>query len=221
MPNVKELTFDRVHDTQFIYRQLLDAMAKPGQISSIAAASDKLESSLTAMQAVITCFALTLLDGEVSFAIQMDNKKDLETHIRKQTFSHVEAASEADYVFASGNSGDDSIRALLSEVKTGTLIRPEGGATLFIYVEGLTGELDMDAGAEASAKQTTQGCWTLTGPGIQTTCTLAVQGLSKAWIEERAKVNAEYPVGVDIVLFTENGLITALPRTTTMRGEDV
>jgi alpha-D-ribose 1-methylphosphonate 5-triphosphate synthase subunit PhnH len=63
--------------------------------------------------------------------------------------------------------------------------------------------------------------WTLTGPGIQDACTLSVQGLSKAWIVERAKLNAEYPLGIDMVLFTESGQLTALPRTTMMREEGV
>ncbi|NHN34167.1 phosphonate C-P lyase system protein PhnH [Paenibacillus agricola] len=209
MPNVKEQTFDRVHDTQFIYRQLLDAFARPGQISSIALNSTKL-SSLSPLQAMVTCFAMTLFDGEVSISIEMEDKQELEAYVRQQTFSRIGPASEADYVIAKGSMGEDQIYDLLSKLKNGTLIRPEDGATVFIHVDGM----DANKGTEGN-------CWTLTGPGIQDVGTLCVQGLPKAWIDERTKLNAEYPLGIDMVLFTESGQLTALPRTTIMREEGV
>ncbi|MDF2670563.1 MAG: phnH [Paenibacillus sp.] len=204
MPNVKEQTFDLVHDTQFIYRQLLDVMFRPGQISSIQAASSR-NADVSPLQAMIASFALTLLDGEVSFSVEMEDRSELESYIRKLTFSRVQTAAEADYIFADGKRKEDQVAGLFSKVNKGTLIRPEGGVTIFIAVDGLE--------AEGNA----ESCWTLTGPGIQESCTLCVQGLSKAWVEERAKANAEYPMGVDLVLFTESGYMTALPRTTIMK----
>lgn len=207
MPNVNEQTFERVHDTQFIYRQLLDAFARPGQISSIELISAKLM-PLSPLQAMVTCFAMTLFDGEVSFSVDMKDQEELEAYVRQQTFSRIQPASDADYVIAKGSMGEDQIQALLSKLKKGTLLRPEDGATVFVHVDGL------GSGTEES-------CWTLTGPGIQDACILCVQGLSKAWIEERAKLTAEYPLGIDMVLFTEGGLLTAIPRTTIIREEGV
>ncbi len=204
MPNVKERPFDRVHDTQFIYRQLLDAMSRPGHISSIQAASVR-AADISPLQAMIACYAFTLLDGEVSLSVEMEDRSNLEAYIRMLTFSRVQTSAEADYIFADGQRNVDEIVDLFAKVNKGTLIRPEGGATIFISVDAL------DAAEGAGS------CWTLTGPGIKDSCTLCVQGLSKAWVEERAKVNAEYPMGVDIVLFTENGNMTALPRTTIMK----
>ncbi|MFK7691549.1 phosphonate C-P lyase system protein PhnH [Paenibacillus sp. HJGM_3] len=205
MPNVKERPFDRVHDTQFIYRQLLEALARPGQIGSIAAASARVEAA-SPLLATATCFALTLLDGEVGFAVAMEAEKEaLEAHIRRQTFSRIAALPEVDYVFASGGEAPERIEALLAQVKKGTLIRPEGGAILFVLVEGFE---SFEPG------QSPEACWTLSGPGIKDTCRLCVQGLSPVWMEQRALANAEYPMGVDLVLYTVSGELAALPRTT-------
>jgi alpha-D-ribose 1-methylphosphonate 5-triphosphate synthase subunit PhnH len=209
MPNVKDRAFERVHDTQFIYRQLLDAFARPGQIGSLESVSSKLV-SLSPLQAMVTCFALTLFDGEVGFCLEMDSQEGLEAYVRQMTFSRIEPASKADYVMTQGGMPVERIQALLAQLKKGTLLRPEDGATVFIRVD----ELASEACPEGS-------CLTLTGPGIRASRTLCVQGLPKAWIEERARINAEYPLGIDMVLFTESGKLTALPRTTIIRQEGV
>ncbi|RCW51724.1 phosphonate C-P lyase system protein PhnH [Paenibacillus prosopidis] len=205
MPSAKEQVFDRIHDTQFIYRTLLEAMSRPGHVSSIAPACGKLELADPAHK-IVTGLALTLLDGEVSFSISMKRGGELEDSIRKQTFSQVQPSEKADYIFADGSGDEDYIRELMSSVRTGTLLAPEAGATLFLMVDHFNNE------------NTVTDQWTLSGPGIMETRTLSVSGISKEWMTERARVNAEYPMGVDMVLFTPGGQMTALMRTTKVRG---
>lgn len=209
MPNVNEATFERVHDTQFIYRQLLDAFAKPGQIYCIEPAAAKL-TTLSPLQAMITCFAMTLFDGEVSFCLEMEGQEGLDAYLRRQTFSRVMPASQADHIITQASMDAEQIQLLLSKLRKGTLIRPEDGATVFLHVHDL----------ETEARGDHQG-WTLTGPGIQHAHHLSIPGLPKAWFEERAKLNVEYPLGIDMVLFTESGKMTALPRTTIVREDDI
>ncbi|WP_127578974.1 phosphonate C-P lyase system protein PhnH [Paenibacillus koleovorans] len=241
MPNVKELpTFDRVHDTQFIYRQLLEAMSRPGEISSLEKASSKLPAD-SPLPAMIACLAWTLLDGEVGFAVELKlgpGKAELEEHIRRQMFSRIQSVSQAEYLFVSGSESEERIRQLMGAVKRGSLIRPEDGATLFVLVEELASaggeevetEAEAEAGAEAGASSGSGccesdcdrgsglDCWMISGPGVFDERCLCVKGLSAVWLEERARVNAEYPMGVDMVLFTTDGKVVALPRTSVVKG---
>ncbi|MDF2958771.1 MAG: phosphonate metabolism protein [Paenibacillus sp.] len=241
MPNVKDITFDRVHDTQFIFRQLLDVMARPGRIGSIASSAAQLE-LLDAGQKTAAALALTLLDGEVSFAVAVNGVEGngsnganningvngeslgsgfvpgwsmLEAYIRRHSISQAAPAAEADYVFAAGGMPDAEIRSIMSTLRCGTLLAPEQGATLFLLVEHLK-HTDMNSNA---SKSETAVHWVLQGPGIQDTNRLSISGMNKLWFEERARVNAEYPIGVDIILFTADGDIAALPRTTILREE--
>ncbi|MDF2725369.1 MAG: phnH [Paenibacillus sp.] len=209
MPNVKDMApaYDRIHDTQYAYRELLDAFAKPGQIGDLSCVVAH-QPELAPKLAMLSCFAHVLLDGEVTFSVAMrENREQIETAIRKLTFCRLSALAEADYVFADGDAGEAEIGPLAGELKLGSLIKPEDGATVFIRVDGFRG------GEEGGCRLV------LSGPGIPSTRSLSVQGLSGAWLELRARANEEYPLGIDIVLFEDNGRIAALPRTTVISGE--
>lgn len=79
----------------------------------------------------------------------------------------------------------------------GTLESPEGGATILLTVAALDGGI---------------AC-TVSGPGIDGSRGIAVQGLNPAWIVAREDWNAAFPMGVDILLLAGKQVM-ALPRTT-------
>ncbi|TDG00562.1 phosphonate C-P lyase system protein PhnH [Paenibacillus piri] len=249
MPNVEEAVFDRVHDTQFMYRQLLDALARPGRIGSIAEPGCKLALPGSGLN-MAAALAITLLDGEVGFAVCGCSCAggeavitELEDYIRRHTFSKTATVEDADYVFACGCLPDDDIHAVMEIVHRGSLTAPERGATLFMQVDFLAAA-DVDgsvgpAGEEAEgsiwpepavaaseggaglrpAEKGADGVWLLQGPGIRGSRRLTIGGMSQVWFDERAKANAEYPMGIDMILFTADGQLAALPRTTLIRKE--
>ncbi|WP_373232396.1 phosphonate C-P lyase system protein PhnH [Cohnella sp.] len=208
MLNPSGAGFDRVHDTQHIYRILLHAMSRPGVICELGELVQRIDVPSGTSKAA-AAIAYTLLDGEVSFASCMWEQVGWPEHIRRMTYSKLVEMSVADYVFVNGEEDAGSIEIMISKLKIGTLSSPEQSATLCIKVNSLRSEPDMNE-AGISLK--------LTGPGIEGSSICCVDGLSSAWIESRSGLVQEYPLGVDFVLFTESGEVLALPRTTVVEG---
>lgn len=195
--------FDAVHDTQHIYRALLEAMAFPGTVQDIGPVIQKLDDSL-AFNRTAAGIALTLLDAEVSHAVQMAEATLLPDYIRRMTFSPAAPMNDADYVFADGDMDAEAIARIMESVKRGTHEAPDFSATLLLEVRGFVEEQD---GRRL----------VLSGPGIAIETECRVSGLTTEWLMEREKANAEYPVGVDLILYTGEGHLVALPRTTNIK----
>jgi alpha-D-ribose 1-methylphosphonate 5-triphosphate synthase subunit PhnH len=53
----------------------------------------------------------------------------------------------------------------------------------------------------------------LSGPGIESTTSISVDGLHPAWIAARQEWVSAFPLGVDFVLCDEHNFV-AMPRTT-------
>ena len=79
----------------------------------------------------------------------------------------------------------------------GSLENPEQGATLIVVAERLG----------------TGGRLHLSGPGIDGTATIAVQGVDPTWWQKREQWNASFPLGVDMIVVAGRQVL-ALPRTT-------
>ena len=62
--------------------------------------------------------------------------------------------------------------------------------------------------------------WRLSGPGVETTATLAPRGLPDDFVAARAESVSDYPAGIDILLVTDDGRVVGLPRTTTISEEN-
>ncbi|QGQ94749.1 phosphonate C-P lyase system protein PhnH [Paenibacillus psychroresistens] len=206
-PNLKELSFDSVHDTQEVYRILLHAMSRPGLVCELGERINRIDLPVGASKAA-AAIALTLLDGEVAFAVQMQGHEAWAETIRRLTYSKLVDFTAADYVFVEGIEEVSLINQLQDQLKIGTLSSPEKSATVFIRVEGF-----------AKSSIQAQGCsLKLTGPGIKTETNCYVAGLSLLWIESRARLVEEYPLGIDLIFYTEQGEIIAIPRTTVVEG---
>lgn len=201
-----ETLFDPVHDTQQLYRELLDAFAEPGKVKKAARLTAG-EAELKPGSRMLAALALTLLDSEVRFAVDNDDAQQSSAFIRMHTFARAVLPAEADYLFADGRG---ALPDWTAHVMLGTLLEPEHGATLFLQVD----ELAEDEGNGHAAHMQ---MLTLYGPGVPGERKMLAAGLAAEWLEQRRLWNAEYPLGADVVLYTESGKLAALPRTTKVR----
>lgn len=147
-----------------------------------------LDASNTAPKAVLA----TLVDGEVSLS-------DLHGMLGPGDWPLLQARSgepfSADYILCSGDVPPDF------EPKLGSLPCPEQSASCVVVVDSL-------GGGERTLE--------LTGPGVDGSLTLSVQGLSDDWLARREDWVCAFPLGVDVIL-VDDARIAAVPRTTKVR----
>ncbi len=165
---------------QALFRRILDVAARPGQIADLADLLDGRPAALAALA--------TFCDNTQTLADLTGSLPDTDL-----AFLDVGSAppEQAGFVVADGTAAPEFTPRL------GTLDAPEGGATLVVVVDSLTGGAAL----------------TLTGPGIKGSATLAPLGLAPDWLEARARWCADFPMGVDMVLADATRL-AVIPRTT-------
>jgi alpha-D-ribose 1-methylphosphonate 5-triphosphate synthase subunit PhnH len=192
--------FDLTRDCQKAFRALLDAHSYPGRVFDLApeARHVSLDSPLPKPLIVIV---LCLLDIETSFCVvSVDRGRD-EAFIAELCGARPAAANVADFIFVVG--ADLPLAATIAEARAGDLVDPHEGATIV---------------AEVTSLVTGRGL-RLSGPGIDGEARLEI-GRDCQWIDERARKNREFPLGVDLLFYDPGSRITALPRTTrVMEGE--
>ncbi len=180
---------DAVHDTQQVFRRLLDAFTHPGRVILLPqrlAAPDALWPSSAAL-------ALTLLDHGTP--VHLDAVLDTEP-IRDFLRFHcgaplVEAPGQASFALIGNACALD-----LASFAAGDAERPERSATVIIQVQGFL---------HGKPRR-------LTGPGIATTTSLVVDGVEARFWSQWRENAALYPGGVDVV-FAAPEAIAVLPRT--------
>ncbi|RHW35775.1 phosphonate C-P lyase system protein PhnH [Lysinibacillus yapensis] len=178
------------HLTQGSFRKILEAMTFPGKTIPLEKSSTEVPPLYS--QTLLVC--QTLLDSEVTFAVLQNQQVSQSIHA--YTGSHETKLEEADFIVIPQMVSNEALIQLKS-VKTGDLRDPQKSATLFIEVDSLT---------EGTAFE-------LSGPGIKDK-TVIHSNLSKEFIETRALLNGEYPLGIDTLFIDRDGLILGLPRTT-------
>jgi len=188
------MQFNTVHDTQQIYRKLIEASSFPGRIQSIAYISEKIDFQEFCPSHLLA-LCITLMDGESTFYC---DQRDMAQEISYLTYCRSVDIEDADFVILSDSrfSSDN-----MSSVKKGTLRDPHLGATVLWQVESL------DSGSTYS----------LTGPGIKDSTDINIQTSSKQWIELREDINKEFPLGIDLFLLDSQGRLMVIPRTTMVK----
>ena len=184
---------DPVLDSQRAFRAVLDAMAHPGRIVTLAGLD-----APPPLAPATAAVCLTLLDFETPLwldpaAATADVVAYLRFHCGAPLVDAPPAARFAVIAQWPRMPGLDVWEA-------GTDERPDLSATLVLQVDGLTG----DRGAR------------LTGPGIAGEARLEVTGAPGLWPMLRANA-ARFPRGVDVMLCAGVRL-AALPRTTRVEG---
>jgi len=169
-------------ESQRAFRTLLEALARPGETLALGD-----EPAFTV--------ALTLLDGEVTFAAPGDGA--FAGRVSRATRARPAPLPEADFVFLPAAGAEEGLRAM----KQGTLEAPEEGATAMVLVESLKKE-----GGDAVLE--------LSGPGVAGRRTLGVVGLPAGAVEAIRESRSGYPLGVDVFLLDGAGRVAGLPRST-------
>jgi alpha-D-ribose 1-methylphosphonate 5-triphosphate synthase subunit PhnH len=183
---------DPVHDTQAVFRTLLDALARPGTIGIIDPALPGAASEAGAGPAAFAAL-LTLADETTPIWLATPDPA-LGATLRFHTGAPL-ADAPAGATFAYVHDAD----ALppLHAFALGEPEAPEQSATLLIRVAALTG------GAPVQ----------LSGPGIERVATIAPLGLPARFWSERAELAVHFPCGVDCFLVCGDALV-GVPRTT-------
>ena len=190
---------DPVLHSQSVFRSVLDAMANPGRVISL---NTSLPATHTALPQGLAMILLTLADYETP--VFLDHGFDTEL-CRQWIVFHTGAALATDSKqsrFAVLST--ENALLPLDAFDLGDARYPDRSCTLLIACPSLTGGPDI----------------TLTGPGIETTRTIAPQGLSESFCTHLQDNHSLFPLGVDIILCAETEIL-ALPRTTLCRRKDV
>ena len=182
---------DPVHDSQAVFRAVLDAFARPGRIQTV-----RCSARLPVAQAAPAALniLLALLDQDCTLWLAPVLRQ--EAVIANQRFHTgcriVEDAAQAQFVWAA--SGAEL--PILNTLACGSEYEPEFGATCLVQVEAF---------AHTSG-------WTLSGPGIADTQALQVEGLPADFAAQWAENHARFPRGIDLLLCAGEQIV-GLPRT--------
>jgi len=191
---MKEILYNEVSDAQIHFRIILNAMAHPGTIYAF----QKMELTPPNNMNLASVFiGFALMNADVSFAVQNDNEVEITQYLALNTGASIATLAQTDYLFTTGNASPSSIESL----KTGTLSYPENSATIIIDVIQLSPSPDENTLAIE-----------LSGPGIETTTTLYINGLSSTLLNAIQEQNTEFPLGLDIMLTDQNNQLACIPR---------
>lgn len=181
---------DLALDSQAVFRQVLSAMSRPGEIHVTASAIEVPEGLHPGAAAVL----LALLDQDTRLWLSPAFANGVAgAYLRFHTGCILtDNPFAADFVLASPGE-----LPRLSELSLGSEEYPERSATVVLQVEGLSN----DAG------------WSLRGPGIDGHAKLDIKGLEESFLPIWHESQLHFPCGVDLI-FTSADRIAAMPRTT-------
>jgi alpha-D-ribose 1-methylphosphonate 5-triphosphate synthase subunit PhnH len=192
---------DTVHDSQRVFRSLLEALSRPGTIQSLVAGMpDYAASQVSSEDGVpLAAFAALLALADFSTPVHLPpESRALRDAVRFYTGApltddHAQAAFA--YIHDVGRLPP------LASFSTGEPETPQDAAMLFIRVDSLT---------EGAPR-----VWR--GPGIRDKETVRIAGLPERFWTEHHALATLFPCGIDCYLVAQGSLI-GLPRTT--RVED-
>jgi alpha-D-ribose 1-methylphosphonate 5-triphosphate synthase subunit PhnH len=178
-----------IDDSQRVFRQILQAISRPGQIIIL----DPLPAAPTGLQRASVALCLALLDHDTPFWVDNPALTEAQWHIAFHTgapSAGIEGAAFA--LIADGN-----VLPNLSCLPSGDAEYPERGATLIIQVAGFDGFRRH----------------VFRGPGIDGTVDFTVQGLNDEFWPAFAANQHRFPLGFDTILVHDDAIV-ALPRST-------
>ncbi|MDB5568324.1 MAG: phosphonate lyase system protein PhnH [Tardiphaga sp.] len=182
---------DKVLSAQSTFRSVMDAMARPGSVQRIEAASGVPAPLMRGSAAI----ALTLFDQDTP--VWLDAKMAATLDVAKWIKFHTSAPVIADSSVCSfALIGDIDQLPALQRFAIGSNDYPDRSTTLIVQVPSLT---------QGPAIE-------LRGPGIDGTAVLRTQ-MAPDLLERLAVNHALFPRGIDLVLVADDAIV-AIPRTT-------
>jgi alpha-D-ribose 1-methylphosphonate 5-triphosphate synthase subunit PhnH len=192
---------DTVHDSQRVFRSLLEALSRPGTIQSLDAGMPGYAvSQVSSEEGVpLAAFAALLALADFSTPVHLPPEcRALADAVRFHTGAPVtDDPAQAAFAYIH----DAASLPPLASFSTGEPETPQDAAMLFIRVDSLT--------------EGTPRVWR--GPGIRDQETVRIAGLPDRFWTEHQALAARFPCGIDCYLVADGSLI-GLPRTT--RVED-
>jgi alpha-D-ribose 1-methylphosphonate 5-triphosphate synthase subunit PhnH len=189
---------DATHDAQAVFRNVLDALSRPGRLQTMQS-SDGLQPPAPLSRGV-TALLLTLLDTETS--LHLDESLASEAawmYARFHTGVQQAPLEHADFV------ASRAANAVLDGLRLGSDEAPQQGVTLIVEAPSLATE------RHASLR--------LAGPGIEHEQRMGLCGLSLAFWQQRIAMQRLFPRGVDLLLVCGSQLI-GVPRSTLLKIEE-
>ena len=198
--------FNAVRDTQKVFRVLLEALSRPGQLYELPSVGFVFGSARTRSSdqfQPLGAVLATLLDHEVTFCLlgQEDAVRDLSSQITDLTSSQSSEREHANYV-VSLQAPDAS---LVSQLNVGNLLYPDTSTTLICLVPEL---------ASRAPDKHNGTLLALEGPGVAERQTVWVAETDATFFNALSTVNARYPLGIDVLWITPSGRVAGLPRST-------
>ncbi len=212
--------------SQRVFRACLDALARPGTQHSLP--TDEVPDGVPAV--ALAPLALTDLMAPLA---GLGTAAGLARRIATATGARFVEPEEARFALALEDGGD------LDRAPVGSAWSPEFGAMICQRVGAVRGESGLALRqAQGTIERSGQGTiggpaqeavqgsapetmaepeelrLTLTGPGIKDTTMITVAGLGAEFFAARAELTAGFPTGIDVLLITDDGTVTGLPRTT-------
>ena len=187
--------FDDIsHDSQRVFRAVLDAFSHPGRVVAVPAEIE----TPGRLSIAATAFVLTLVDRETPLwlAPELDTS-EVRDFVRFHTGAPIVAESEA-AVFGLAS---PARQQMLDGFAIGSDPYPDRSATVLIQVAALRGGPAL----------------TWRGPGIDGSATASIAGLPDSFWTEWAANRALVPCGVDVV-FAAGSELLALPRGIAVEG---
>jgi len=200
--------------SQQVFRKVLEAMARPGRIVKL---PDVPLASPTSNKYPFLILS-TLLDHEVGFNIvdgrifggrESDLKKrsdsdsgPISDYLSSATGSREVSIEDADFVLIFGGRSGSAI----GRVKRGRLEYPDESATLIYDVDEIGNDLFSDG-----------SFLIISGPGMPSGRNMAIKGIDESEVEELAKANSQFPLGLDIIFSDKTGQVACLPRSVRVR----
>jgi alpha-D-ribose 1-methylphosphonate 5-triphosphate synthase subunit PhnH len=196
---IRETAYDEVFDAQVHFRLVMDSMARPGKLNTL---DGVVIDPPTALHAASALIGLALLNADVTFFASA-NAEDIADYFGTNTASATASAADADFLFLQGTDqpGD------LEQAKIGSLSYPDTNAFVIIDVDMLSADNQVDTIENTLAL-------TLSGPGVDGTKTVFVNGLNPDLLTTLRDLNSEYPLGIDVILTDRIDQICCIPRST-------
>lgn len=191
---IKEIEYNEVFDAQEHFRTLMDAFSRPGTLHSLKTVEVNLPEGLYPAAAYV---ALSLMNTDVTCAVHLPNEKEVKAYLSINTNVGFEPVGEANFLLTSG----DADSQLIDSVYEGDPGYPETSGFVILQVAQLSNE-EINGGIGIS----------LSGPGIQTTQPLYITGITSEVLAAIQFKNSEYPLGVEIILCANDGMISVIPR---------
>lgn len=183
---------DPVMQSQTAFRAIMDALANPGTVQTLAFGL----TPPAPLAPELAAIALTLCDHDTPLWLDEDLATDAVLGwLRFHTSAPITSErSEARFAL----SRDPAI--VLAGFAQGTDLYPDRSTTIVLAVHALAGGQNL----------------TLVGPGIDGSITIAPQGLPADFRVQWAENREQFPRGVDLLLVADGQLI-GLPRTTRLK----